>query len=393
MGTLSGLTVIEMAGLGPAPFCAMMLADLGARVIRIERQEARDSQYNVLLRNRESIVIDAKKPEGRDLVLDLIEKADILIEGFRPGVMERLGLGPDKCLEQNPRLVYGRMTGWGQEGPLARTAGHDINYISLAGVTHSMSRPGERPRHPLNLVGDYGGGGMLLAYGLMAGVWEAQRTGMGQVIDCAMVDGASTLLAECYTFSAQGKFQGDPGTHLLDGGAHFYNCYETLDRKYVSVGPLEAKFYTEFLSRLGIDDPGWLDQYDEDQWPVRREQLAALFKQRTRDEWCALLDSAEVCFAPVLAFAEVADNPHIKARRTLIEIDGVVQPAPSPRFSRTASAVPHPARLPGQDTRAILAGFGYEDDRISGLFDNGVVNGPAMEGQSQSHHSTAGARQ
>ncbi|MFG1400157.1 CaiB/BaiF CoA transferase family protein [Roseixanthobacter pseudopolyaromaticivorans] len=377
MGTLSGLKVVEMAGLGPAPFCAMMLADLGARVIRIERPDAEDGRGNVLLRNRQSIAVDAKKPAGRDIILELVEDADLLIEGFRPGVMERLGLGPDACLGRHPRLVYGRVTGWGQDGPLAQAAGHDINYVSLAGVTHSIGSPGGPPVPPLNLVGDYGGGGMLLAFGLMAAAWEAARTGKGQVIDCAMVDGASTLLAEYYSFHAAGSFQGERGTHLLDGGAHFYGCYETSDGKYISIGALESKFYRQLLARLGIEDAAWLNQADPGQWVMRRARFAEIFRTRTRDEWCALLEGTDVCFAPVLAFGEVGGHRHIKARETLIEIDGIVQPAPAPRFGRTPSSFPEPGKLPGADTRTVLADLGMDERTISALMREGVVGEPA----------------
>lgn len=380
MGILNGLTVVEMAGLGPAPFCAMMLADLGARVIRVERDLTSDDGHNVLLRNRESVVIDAKQPAGRDLVLALVEKADVLIEGFRPGVMERLGLGPEDCMSRNARLIYGRVTGWGQQGPLAQSAGHDINYVSLVGVTDSIGLSNGPPVPPLNLVGDYGGGGMLLAFGVMAAVWEAQRTGHGQVIDCAMIDGASSLLAEYYTFAANGKFDGPRGTHLLDGGAHFYHCYETSDGRHVSIGPLESKFYRLLLARLGIDEPDWFDQDDETQWPRRKEQLAALFKTRTRAEWCELLEGSDACFAPVLRLDEVASHPHIAARRTVVQVDGVYQPAPAPRFSRSESAVPCPQRQAGQDTRAILAALGLNDEHIAALMRDGVIRESIVAG-------------
>ena len=373
MGPLSGITIIEMAGLGPAPFAAMMLADQGARVIRVERPGAAPAPRNVLCRNRSSIIVDLRTPAGRDVVLDLIEQADALIEGFRPGVMERLGLAPDTCMQRNPKLVFGRMTGWGQSGPLAATAGHDLNYISLTGVAHAVGHAGQAPVHPLNLVGDYGGGGMLLAFGVMCALWEARHSGQGQVIDAAMVDGASALMAEYYSFMANNEFSDQRGTHLLDGGAHFYSMYQTLDGEYISVGALEPKFYAELLERLGMDGEPLPEQYDQTQWPEMKARLAELFATRTRAEWCELLEGTDACFAPVLYLGEVAEHPHHAARGTIIEVDGVKQAAPAPRFERTPAAQPQPPRMPGQDTRSVLESLGYSEQRVSELLDSGAV--------------------
>lgn len=376
MGPLQGFTLIEMAGLGPAPFCGMMLADMGARVIRIEKPGGADGTGNVLCRNRESIVIDLKQAEGRQLVLDLVKDADALIEGFRPGVMERLALGPDDCIKCNPRLVYGRMTGWGQDGPLAHAAGHDINYISLAGVLHAIGHAGEAPVHPLNLVGDYGGGGMLLAFGVMCGIWEAARSGRGQVIDAAMVDGASLLMAEYYGFMANGDFTAARGTHWLDGGAPFYGVYETADGEYLSIGPLETKFYAELLRCLGLPLDEWRDQNNRSAWPVRKRALAKVFRSRTLAEWAREFEGTDVCFAPVLPLADVKGHPHIAARKTVIEINGMPQPAPAPRFSRSSVPTPHPGCPAGTDTVAILSQLGMGDDRIQSLLKRGVVHQP-----------------
>jgi alpha-methylacyl-CoA racemase len=363
-----------MAGLGPAPFCAMMLADMGARVIRVDRADGADGRHNVLCRSRKSIAVDLKRTEGRAIVLDLLAQADALIEGFRPGVMERLHLGPDVCLQRNPRLVYGRMTGWGQEGPLALAAGHDINYISLAGVTHAIGPAGGAPVHPLNLVGDYGGGGMLLALGVMCGVWEAARSGRGQVIDAAMIDGASALMAEYYGFMARGEFSGPRGTHWLDGGAPFYGTYETADSEHLAIGPLEPKFYAELLRRLGLPDAEWQSQDDRSQWPARKQTLARLFRTRTLAEWRQDLEGTDACFSPVLPLAKVGDHPHVRARGTIIEVDGMTQPAPAPRFSRTPAAMPERGRAAGEDSRAVLEGLGLSAERIEDLLARGIVH-------------------
>ena len=373
MGSLSGITVIEMAGLGPAPFAAMMLADQGARIIRVERPGATPALNNVLCRNRSSIVVDLQTAAGKNIALDLIGRADALIEGFRPGVMERLSLGPDICLQRNPKLVYGRMTGWGQSGPLARTAGHDLNYIALTGVAHAVGHAGQAPVHPLNLVGDYGGGGMLLSFGVMCALWEAAHSGRGQVIDAAMIDGVSALMAEYYSFMANGEFSEQRGTHLLDGGAPFYSMYQTRDGQYISIGALEPKFYAQLLEKLGITDDGLATQYQRGAWPAMKARLRELFATRTRAEWCELLEGSDTCFAPVLFLADVADHPHHAARQTIIDVNGVRQAAPAPRFSRTPASRPRPPRMPGQDTQSVLESLGYSAQQITDLLRSGAI--------------------
>ena len=368
MGPLSGFRIIELAGIGPGPFCGMMLSDMGAEVIRIDRPGAGPGRVaDVLARNRRSIALDLKNPEGVETVLRLVESADALFEGFRPGVTERLGLGPDDCLGRNPKLVYGRMTGWGQDGPMAQAAGHDINYIALAGALHAIGRPGEKPVPPLNLVGDFGGGGMLLAFGLVCAMLEAQKSGKGQVVDAAMVDGAATLMAMFFTMKAAGAFTDRRGTNMLDGGAHFYDTYETRDGKYVSIGSIEPQFYALLVEKAGLDPERFKPQMDTGQWVALKAELTEVFKARTRDEWCEIMEGSDVCFAPVLSIFEAPEHPHNKARKTFVELDGVVQPAPSPRFSRTAPAVSHAAPPPGADSEAVLADCGFTSEEIAGL--------------------------
>ena len=373
MGALDGITVIELAGLGPAPFCGMMLADHGARVIRVDRPGAADPSGNVLCRNRESIVVNLQQPAGCDVLLELIESADALIEGFRPGVMERLGLSPETCLARNPALVFGRMTGWGQDGPLANTAGHDINYISLAGVTDAIGESGRGPVPPLNLVGDYGGGGMFLAFGVLAAIISARKTGQGQVIDCAMIDGATALMAEYYGFLGAGEFSGPRASHLLDGGAPFYSVYETSDGKHISIGPLEPKFYRLLLDALGLEGDLWTDQMDKARWPEMKRELRSTFLTRTRADWIERLEGSDVCFAPVLSIKEASQHRHHLARGTIIDVDGVLQGSPAPRFAGTPSGKPRPARRPGTDTRATLLELGLEKDRVANLLAAGVI--------------------
>lgn len=373
MGVLSGLTVVELAGLGPAPFAAMMLADHGARVIRVERPDGADGTGNVLCRNRSSLALDLKQAAGRAVLLKLIASADVLIEPFRPGVMERLGLGPTECLALNPRLVYGRMTGWGQDGPLAHVAGHDINYVSLVGVTDAVGRPGERPVPPLNLVGDYGGGGMMLAFGVMAAVWNAQRTGAGQVIDAAMVDGASILMAEYWGFVGRGEFEGPRGTHLLDGGAPFYRVYETSDSLFVSIGPLERKFYDDLLARIGLDPAAWADQNNPEHWPKLQRELEKIFRTRSRAEWTQILEGTDTCFAPVLTMAEASRHPHLLARQTLCDVAGMTQPSPAPRFGHTPAASPREGSRAGQHTTDIMTTLEYSPAEIESLLASGVA--------------------
>src|SRR3954468_3149810 len=340
-GPLTGIRVVEIASIGPGPFAAMMLADMGADVIRVDRGGASagvesfaSGRWNVLNRGRRSVAVDLKKPEGRDVVLRLCERADALIEGFRPGVMEGLGLGPDDVRERNPRLVYGRMTGYGREGPLASVAGHDINYISIAGVLGAMARRGERPLFPMNLVGDFGGGGMMLAFGVVCAVLEARRSGRGQVVDAAMVDGASYLSTLIHGLHAGGMWTEEPGTNLLDSGAHFYEVYETSDGGHMAVGAIEPQFYAELLRLLELD-PDDLPQFDRDRWPEFKERLAEIFRTRTRDEWAAIFEPAEACTTPVLGLFEAQRHPHNVARGNFADLDGTTVPAPAPRFSAT----------------------------------------------------------
>ena len=378
-GPLAGIKIIELAGIGPGPFCAMMLADMGADVIRIDRyQNAMGGDpaappADVLNRGRRSIAVDLKNPDGVETVLALIESADALIEGFRPGVMERLGLGPDVALARNPKLVYGRMTGWGQEGPYAPTAGHDINYIALAGALDPIGRRGEGPVPPLNLVGDFGGGGMLLAYGLVCGILSARTTGEGQVVDAAMVDGAAVLMTMFHAFRAMGMWNDERGTNMLDSGAHFYDVYETADGKYVSIGSIEPQFYAELLRLTGLEGEELPWQHDRNEWPALKERFAAIFKAKTRDEWCELMEGTDVCFAPVLSLTEAPEHPHNVQRETFIEVAGVVQPAPAPRFSATPTATPNPPAHAGQHTYEVLEEWGFDADRVAQLREAGAV--------------------
>ena len=380
-GPLHGYRIIEIAGIGPGPFAAMLLADLGAEVIRVERAGAvrgpapDTPHFDVLLRGRRNVAIDLKQPDGVGTLLTLVESADALIEGFRPGVMERLGVGPDECHARNPRLVFGRMTGWGQDGPLAQSAGHDINYISLAGALAHFGRAGEAPVPPLNMVGDFGGGGMFLALGVVAGVLEAQRSGEGQVVDTAMVDGSAILMAMFWSFRAIGMFDENArGTNLLDTGAHFYDVYECADGKFISIGSIEPQFYAELLRLTGMtDDEQFAKQMDKTEWPSLKMRLEALFATRTQAEWCEVMEATDVCFAPVLTMGEAAEHPHNVARGTFIERGGATQPAPAPRFSRTT---PEVERLPahaGQHTCEVLADWGLAADRIEALVQSGAV--------------------
>lgn len=376
-GALGGIRVIEMAGIGPGPFCGMMLADHGAEVIRVLRPgmvtSLGDPARDILTRNRRTLVVDLKRAEGVALVGELCDSAAALIEGFRPGVMERMGLGPSELLRRNPGLVYGRMTGWGQDGPLAQAAGHDINYIAVSGNLHTYGRAGERPTPPINAVGDFGGGGMLLAFGLLAGILHAQRTGEGQVVDCAMTDGAALLAAMTWTFRAQGAWADERGVNLLDTGAPFYETYECADGRFVAVGAIEPRFYDELRAKLGLAaDAEFDEQSDATRWPELKARLTALFRQRTRDEWCALLEGTDACVSPVLAMAEAADHPHNRARGTFVEADGITQPAPGPRFSVSpAGAVRMPE--PGDRTAQVLAALGFHDERIQALAATGAI--------------------
>jgi alpha-methylacyl-CoA racemase len=379
MGVLSGYKIIEFAGIGPAPMCAMLLSDMGAEVLRIDRAEdanlgiPTDAKYSVLNRGRCSVAMDLKRKEGTEAALKLIERADALIEGFRPGVMERLGLGPDQCMARNPRLVYGRMTGWGQEGPLAHAAGHDINYIALTGALHSIGRKGEAPVPPLNLVGDFGGGGVYLALGVVAALLEAQKSGKGQVIDVAMIDGASSLMAAIYGLRAAGRWTDQRGENILDTGAHYYNVYETSDGKYVAVGSIEPKFYAELLRLSGLEHQELPRQNDREWWPTLTERLAAIFRTKTRDEWCRIMEGSEVCFAPVLNMQEAPLHPHNRERGTFVEVEGVVQPAPAPRFSRTPSAIQRPPARPGEHTEDALRAWGFSAAELEQLRGCGAI--------------------
>ena len=379
MGPLSGVRIIELAGIGPGPFCAMMLADMGADVIRVDRADrVRGGDPNVppadvLARGRRSIGVDLKSPEGVETVMKLVERADGLIEGFRPGVTERLGLGPDDCAARNPALVYGRMTGWGQEGPYAQAAGHDINYIALAGALDSFGRQGQAPVPPINLVGDFGGGGMFLAFGMVCAILEATSSGKGQVVDAAMVDGAATLMGFIHGFRAMGVWNDDRGTNMLDTGSHFYDVYETSDGKYVSIGSIEPQFYAELREKLELHDPKWDQQMTRTEWPTLKDELAAIFKSRTRDEWCELMEHTDICFAPVLNISEAPSHPHNVARGTFVEYEGVTQPRPAPRFSRTDSEIQRPPAHAGQHTDEILADIGYSGDEIATMHERGVV--------------------
>ena len=371
-GPLHGLTIVEMAGIGPGPFAGMMLADHGATVIRIERPGARMDAKDPLLRSRQAIAVDLKHPDGIAVVRDLVRGADGLIEGFRPGVMERLGLGPDVLLADNPRLVYGRMTGWGQTGPYAQAAGHDINYIALSGALDTFGRAGEQPTPPINMVGDFGGGGMLLAFGMVAALLHAAKTGDGQVIDAAMTDGSALLMSMIWGFRANGMWRDARGTNLLDTGAHFYDTYATADGKWVAIGSIEPQFYAELRRLTGLaDDPDFDAQMDPRSWPPLKAKLAAVFQTKTRDEWCALMEHSDVCFAPVLGMAEAPAHPHNAARGTFVEAGGVTQPAPAPRYSVSTTIPPAMATAPATDV--VLAGLGYDTARIAALRAGGAV--------------------
>jgi alpha-methylacyl-CoA racemase len=372
-GPFAGLRVLEIAGLGPAPYCAMMLADLGAEVLRIDRpgHSSTAPETAVLNRNRRYAVLDLKHPRAVEALLCLVERADVLIEGFRPGVAERLGFGPDVCQARNPRLIYGRMTGWGQDGPLARTAGHDIDYIARTGVLHSIGRAGGPPQVPLNTIGDFGGGGMLLALGICAALWERQQSGRGQVVDAAIVDGAASLLAMQYGFLASGYWRDERGTNVLDSGAPFYDVYATADGGWMAVGAVEPQFYAELVRVLDLDLPDLPGRDDRANWPEIRRRFAARFAERTRAEWTAVFESTDACVAPVLSLVEATEDPHNIARNTFTRPAGVVQPAPAPRFSRTPAADPKPAREAGRDTAAALRDWGVLD--VQGLIDDGAA--------------------
>lgn len=376
-GPLQGLKVVEIAGIGPGPFCAMLLADMGADVVRVDRAgrfSVMNDKFDFLNRGKRSVSVDLKKPEGVEAVLKLVEKADIILEGFRPGVMERLGLGPEVCLARNPKIAYGRMTGFGQEGPMAKAAGHDINYIAMSGALHMIGHKGGRPVPPINLVGDFGGGSMFLAFGLLAAVIEARTSGKGQVVDATMIDGAALLTTMMYGMKAQGLWQDERGVNLLDTGAHFYDTYETKDGKYVSIGSIEPQFYAELMRLADLDPADFGAQMDASSWPAMKEKLAAVIKAKTRAEWDALMEGTDVCYAPVLSMEEAPKHPHNIARGVFFEQDGHVQPAPAPRFSRTRPDTPAVPPMPGQDTDQALADWGFTAAEIARLKEVGAAS-------------------
>ncbi|MCX6513264.1 MAG: CaiB/BaiF CoA-transferase family protein [Actinobacteria bacterium] len=378
-GPLSGYRIIEIAGIGPGPFAAMMLADMGAEVIRVERAQSvkgaapATAHWDTLLRGRKNIAIDLKNPQGVEALLQLVEKADAIIEGFRPGVMERLGIGPTECAKRNPKIVFGRMTGWGQDGPYAPLAGHDINYIALAGALAHFSRAGEAPVPPLNMVGDFGGGGMFLAFGVVCALLETQKSGKGQVIDAAMIDGSATLMSMFWAMKSIGMFnENAPGTNLLDTGAHFYDVFQCQDDKYISIGSIEPQFYALLLEKTGLtNDPVFAKQMDPSQWPTLKAKLQVVIKQKTQAQWCAIMEGTDVCFAPVLTMTEATQHPHHIARNTFINIAGVTQPAPAPRFSRTSPETPTPPAHAGQHSTQILNEWGISN--ITELLASGAV--------------------
>jgi len=381
MGPLTGFKILEFAGLGPAPHCCMLLSDLGAEVITIDRQTQGKhpsgtgvgNRFDVWKRGRKSVALNLKAPGAVETCLKLAETADALVEGFRPGVMERLGLGPEPCLRANPKLVYGRMTGWGQTGPLSGAAGHDINYIALSGALHSIGRAGEKPVPPLNLVGDFGGGSLYLAFGLVSALLETKGSGKGQVVDVAMTDGSASLMSMFYGLRGAGVMDGARGTNLLDGGAPFYDTYETADGKWVAIGSLEPQFYALLRDKAGLAEDIWDHQMEAQNWPALKEKLEDVFKTKTRDEWCALMEGSDVCFAPVLSIEEAPLHPHNVARGTFTEVEGVTQPAPAPRFSRTPGIVQGPPPEIGADTVQVLNQWGLSEQEIETLKESQAI--------------------
>ncbi len=372
-GPLLGVKVIEIAGIGPAPFAGMLLSDLGADVIRVDRPGGRDvglpiePRFDCTSRGRRSVMTNLKSPQGVELVRTLAHRADVLIEGFRPGVMERLGLGPEELLALNPKLVYGRVTGWGQTGPLAQAAGHDLNYIALSGALHGIGRAGQTPVAPLNLVGDYGGGAVYLAFGVVSALVHAMRTGQGQVVDAAMCDGAASLMTLFYGMLAAGAWVDQRGSNTLDGGAPWYDSYETADQRYVAVGPVEPKFLAELLERIGLDAKAWTTPHDRACWPALRAELSRVFRTRTRDAWCQVLEGTDACFAPVLSLTEAPAHAHNAQRKTFVEVDGVLQPGPAPRFSATPGHITRGAPRIGEGGGQALADWGFTADEVAAM--------------------------
>ena len=378
-GPLAGLKIVELAGIGPAPLCCSLMGDLGADVLRIDRNfdaglgVPRDRRTDLLRRGRKSVSVDLKHSKGVETVMRLIETADVVVDPFRPGVTEKLGLGPDECFARNKKLIYARMTGWGQTGPLAHAAGHDLNYLSLTGVVHAIGSK-ELPAPPLNVVADMGGGAMSMALGILAGVYEARNSGEGQVVDISMTEGSAYLALGVYGMAAVGDYNHERMSNVLDGGAHFYRCYETKDSKFVSIASIEAKFYDLLLEKTGLkDDENLPDQFDQSQWPAMSERLAAVFKTKTRDEWCEIMEGSDVCFAPVLTFNEAPDHPHNKARGTFVDVEGVAQPNPAPRFSRTPGSVKGAAPDVGADTREGLLSWGFDAGEVDALMEDKAI--------------------
>ena len=376
MGPLNGYTVIELAGIGPAPMGGMMLADMGAEVIRIDRASGASAlvMKDVSARGKKSVVLNLKDADGIETLLRMVENADVIIDPYRPGVCEKLGIGPEVCLERNPKLVFARMTGWGQDGPLAHAAGHDINYISITGALYATGRKGQKPVPPLNLVGDMGGGGMLLVNGVLAALLEAANSGKGQVIDVAMVDGAAQLMWMFHGFEALGMWDAKQReSNMLDGAAHFYDTYECADGEYISIGSIEPQFYALLKELVGLSEEDFGNQNDQSQWPAMKEKLTAAIKQKTQAQWCDIMEGTDVCFAPVLNFMDAPQHPANVARDTYIEVDGITQPAPAPRFSRTASAVKHGGHDIAQDTDAVLTAMGFGEQEIAALKNSGAI--------------------
>ena len=378
-GPLAGLKIVELAGIGPAPLCCSLMGDLGADVLRIDRNfdaglgVPRDRRTDLLRRGRKSVSVDLKHSKGVETVMRLIETADVVVDPFRPGVTEKLGLGPDECFARNKKLIYARMTGWGQTGPLAHAAGHDLNYLSLTGIVHAIGSK-ELPAPPLNVVADMGGGAMSMALGILAGVYEARNSGEGQVVDISMTEGSAYLALGVYGMAAVGDYNHERMSNVLDGGAHFYRCYETKDNKFVSIASIEAKFYDLLLEKTGLkDDENLPDQFDQSQWPAMSERLADVFKTKTRDEWCEIMEGSDVCFAPVLTFNEAPDHPHNKARGTFVDVEGVAQPNPAPRFSRTPGSVKGAAPDVGADTREGLLSWGFDAGEVDALMEDKAI--------------------
>jgi alpha-methylacyl-CoA racemase len=379
-GPLTGIRVVEIGGIGPGPFCAMLLADLGADVLRVDRVvggglvgPSEDHATELLNRGRRSIAVDLKHPEGPEVVLRLVEQADVLMEGFRPGVTERLGIGPEDCLARNPRLIYGRMTGYGQDGPMAQAVGHDLNYIAQSGALSMIGRRDQPPTPPLSLIGDFGGGGMVLALGIAAALVERERSGAGQVIDAAMVEGAALLATPFYGYVQTGAWSTERGTNIVDSGAPFYDVYETADGRWLSVAAMEPRFYAALLELLGLDAEELPEQHDRDSWPAMKDRFAAVIATRTRDDWCAAAEGVEACVAPVLGVDEVEDDPHLAARHAFVRHNGLLQPAPAPRFSRTPTALSLSPPLPGEHTAEALADWGFDEAQIAELQQRGAI--------------------